>query len=76
MRSKVQKTLFCDVTKIENFDKKCFTLSKEGPFKQFCLGRSKFPVKGLSIRDNKKNSQPQNQKMATKSKMAAKPFLN
>jgi hypothetical protein len=46
----VQKTLFCDVTKVEIFDKKCLTLSKKNkksPFKHIHLGRSKSPVKGL-----------------------------
>jgi hypothetical protein len=48
---------FCDVTKVENFDKKCLTLSKknkESPFKHIRFGRSKSPVKGLrSIRCQK-----------------------
>jgi hypothetical protein len=47
----VQKThFFCDVTKVENFDKKCRTLSKKNkksPFKHIRFGRSKSPVKGL-----------------------------
>jgi hypothetical protein len=51
MLQKVQKNIFfCDVTKVENFDKKCLTLSKKNkksPFKHFCFGRSKSPVKGL-----------------------------
>jgi hypothetical protein len=45
-----KNTFFCDVTKVENFDKKCLNLSKENqksPFKQICFGRSKSPVKGL-----------------------------
>jgi hypothetical protein len=51
MLQKVQKkTFFCDVTKVENFDKKCLTLSKKNkksPFKQIRFGRSKSPEKGL-----------------------------
>jgi hypothetical protein len=50
MLQKVQKTLFCDVTKVENFDKKSLTLSKKNkksPFKHIRFGRSKSPVKGL-----------------------------
>jgi hypothetical protein len=46
-----KNTFFCDVTKVENFDKKCLTLSKKNkksPFKHICFGRSKSPVKGLS----------------------------
>jgi hypothetical protein len=46
-----KNTFFCDVTKFENFDKKCLTLSKENQksqFKHICLGRSKSPGKGLS----------------------------
>jgi hypothetical protein len=38
------------VTKVENFDKKCLTLSKENqksPFKHIRFGKSKSPVKGL-----------------------------
>jgi hypothetical protein len=35
MLQKVQKTLFCDVTKVENFDKKCLTLSKKNKKSQF-----------------------------------------
>jgi hypothetical protein len=45
------KNTFCDVTKVEHFDKKCLTLSKKNkksPFKQIRFGRSKSPVKGLS----------------------------
>jgi hypothetical protein len=50
------KTLFdasesANVTKVENFDKKCLTLSKENqksPFQHICFGTSKSPVKGLS----------------------------
>jgi hypothetical protein len=45
-----EKTLyFCDVTKVENFDKKCLTLSKKNkkrPLKHIRFGRSK----GLSER--------------------------
>jgi hypothetical protein len=46
------------VTKVENFDSKCLTLSKENqksPFKHFRFGRSKFPVKELkkSIKEPK-----------------------
>jgi hypothetical protein len=40
----------CDVTKVENFDKKCLNLSKDNqksPFKHIRFGRSKSPVKGL-----------------------------
>jgi hypothetical protein len=43
-------TFFCDITKVENFDKKCLTLSKENqksPFKHIRFGKSKSPVKGL-----------------------------
>jgi hypothetical protein len=39
-----------DVTKVENFDKKCPSLSKENqksPFKHIRFGRSKSPVKGF-----------------------------
>jgi hypothetical protein len=46
-----KNTLFCDVTKVKNFDKKCFILSKnkqKNPFKHFRFGRSKSPVKGLN----------------------------
>jgi hypothetical protein len=46
----VQKHFFCDVTKVENFDKKCLTLSKKNkksPFKRF--GRSKSPVINIKI---------------------------
>jgi hypothetical protein len=46
-----KNTFFCDVTKVENFDKKCLTLSKENqksPFKHIRFGRSKSPVKGLA----------------------------
>jgi hypothetical protein len=46
-----KNAFFSDVTKFENFDKKCLTLSKENkksPFKHICFGRSKSPVKGLS----------------------------
>jgi hypothetical protein len=53
MNQKVQKNVFfCDVTKVENFDKKCLTLSKKNqksPFKHFRFGRS--PVKGLTSLD-------------------------
>jgi hypothetical protein len=45
-------TFFYDVTKAENFDKKCLTLQKKNlksPFKHFCFGRSKSSVKGLGI---------------------------
>jgi hypothetical protein len=48
-----KNTFFCDVTKVENFDKKCLTLSKENqksPFKHIRFGRSKSPVKGLRSR--------------------------
>jgi hypothetical protein len=51
--SESAKTLFCDVTKVENFDKKCLTLSKKNnksPFKHIRFGRSKSLVKGLSFR--------------------------
>jgi hypothetical protein len=50
MHQKAQKTLFCDVTKVENFDKKWLTLSKENqksPLKHIRFGRSKSPMKGL-----------------------------
>jgi hypothetical protein len=49
--SKSANPLFCDVTKAENFDKKCFILSKKNqksPFEHFRFSRSKSPVKGLS----------------------------
>jgi hypothetical protein len=39
-----KNTFFCDVTKVENFDKKCLILSKENqksPFKHIRFGRSK-----------------------------------
>jgi hypothetical protein len=42
-----KKTFFCDVTKVEIFDKNCLTLLKENhksPFKHICFGRSKSPV--------------------------------
>jgi hypothetical protein len=55
MHQKVQKTFFCDVTKIENFDKKCLTLTKENQqstFKHIRFCSSKSPVKGL-IAENK-----------------------
>jgi hypothetical protein len=45
-----KKPFFCDVTKVNNFDKKCLTLSKENhkcPFKHICFGRSKSLVKRL-----------------------------
>jgi hypothetical protein len=47
--SESAKTIVCDVTKVENFDKKCLTLSKKKqkiPFKYFRLGKSKSPVNG------------------------------
>jgi hypothetical protein len=43
MHQKVQKALFCDVTKVENFERKCLTLSKKiqkSSFKHFRFGRS------------------------------------
>jgi hypothetical protein len=43
---------FCDVTKIENFDKKYLTLSKKNkksPFKHIRFNRSKSPVIGLRV---------------------------
>jgi hypothetical protein len=46
-----KNTFFCDVTKVENFDKKCLTLSKKNkksPFKHIRFGRSKSTVKGLT----------------------------
>jgi hypothetical protein len=52
---KCKKHFFCDVTKVENFDKKCITLSKknkQSPFKHIRFGRSKSPVKGLRVNDN------------------------
>jgi hypothetical protein len=51
MHQKKQNKLFCDVTKNENFDRKCLTLSKENqksPLKHIRFGRSKFPVQGLT----------------------------
>jgi hypothetical protein len=47
---KCKNTFFCDFTKVENFDKKCLTLSKKNqksPLKHFLFGRSKSSVKGL-----------------------------
>jgi hypothetical protein len=47
-----KKNPFCDLTKVENLDKKDLTLSKKNqksPLKHFRLGKSKSPVKGLSI---------------------------
>jgi hypothetical protein len=41
------------VKKVENFDKKCLTLSKENKksyFKQIRFGRPKSPVKGLKLK--------------------------
>jgi hypothetical protein len=52
----VKNTFFCEVTKVENFYKKCLTLSKENQkslFKHICFGRSKSPVKRLSRADEK-----------------------
>jgi hypothetical protein len=52
MLQKVQLTLFfCEVPKVENFDKKCLTLSKENQnsaFKHIRFCRSESLVKGLS----------------------------
>jgi hypothetical protein len=45
-----KNTFFCDVTKVENFDEKFLTLSKENQksqFKHIRFGRSKSPVKRL-----------------------------
>jgi hypothetical protein len=45
------KNTLRDVTKVENVDKKCLTLSKENeksPFKHFRFGILKSPVKGLT----------------------------
>jgi hypothetical protein len=50
MHQTMQKYFFCDVTKFENFDKKCLTLTKKNqksPFKNFRFGGSKSPVKGI-----------------------------
>jgi hypothetical protein len=47
---KCKKHFFCDITKVENFDKKGLTLSKENqksPFTHIRFGKSKSPVKGL-----------------------------
>jgi hypothetical protein len=55
MHQKMQKILFCDVNKVENADKKYFTLSKENlksPFKDIRLVRLKSPVKGLNIKND------------------------
>jgi hypothetical protein len=53
MFQKVQKTLFFVTSpNLKNFDKKCLTLSKKNkksPFKHIRFGRSKSPVKGLTI---------------------------
>jgi hypothetical protein len=49
---KCKKHFFCEITKIENFDKKCLTLSKENqksPFKHIRFGRSKSPVKWFQV---------------------------
>jgi hypothetical protein len=51
MHQKGQKNNFCDVTKVENFDKKCLTLSKKkqkSPFKHFRFDKAKSPVKVLT----------------------------
>jgi hypothetical protein len=43
-------TFYCNVIKVENFDKKCLTLSKKNqksPFKNVRFGMSKSPVKEL-----------------------------
>jgi hypothetical protein len=46
------KKKICDITKVENFDKICRTLSKENqksPFKHVRFGSSKSQVKRLRI---------------------------
>jgi hypothetical protein len=47
-----KKLLFCEVTKLENFDKN-YLLSKKNqkfPFEHFRFSRSKSPMKGLSFK--------------------------